>query len=161
MNNFAILCSAHFGLSPQPHMPIWQFVDRGTVALIAFTNAINVQSTRENFLGERNRARLLAREKRGTCRWNTRTIQQLNVWHLAGKLRIIEMKRWHWKRSVIVKRTGVIGRRKRMKQRARPRVENRVWERRNSVVIRGVRRFLPSTNPTGGPRHCSRSGINK
>lgn len=144
-------------------MSVWQFVDRGTAILIAFTKRYQrVVDAREFSWREKSSEVARARKKRTMdhARKNTRTIQQLNVWHLAG-LRIIEMKRWHWKRSVIVKRTGVIGKRKRTKQRTRPRVENRVWERRNSVVIRGARRFLPSTIPTGGPRHCSRSRINK
>lgn len=155
---FRWYCTAH-RLSLQSHMPVWQFVDRGTAILIAFTKRYQRVVDAREFSRRKKSSKVARVKKKEPCRKNTCTIQQLNVWHLAG-LRIIEMKRWQWKRSVIVKRTGVIGKRKR-KQRTRPRVENRAWERRNLVVIRGARRFLPSTIPTGGPRHCSRSGINK
>lgn len=62
-----------------------------------------------NFLGERNRAKLLPREKKRSQR-EERSHDPIGE-HLtpSRKLRKIKMKRCHWKRSVIVERMGVIG----------------------------------------------------
>lgn len=99
-------CSAQFRTFSAP---IWQSVDRGTAASFARGHeTLSTCGRREFSRRKKSSEAASAKEKRSQREEHS---HDPIVEHLTPSMKLwkIEMKRCHWKRSVIVERMGVIG----------------------------------------------------